>query len=220
MLKLIIFDWDGTIANSIPKILECKDLLASKFNLPIPDDTIAQKVIGMSFNDALITCFPTATHATLQAIGAEYHALMQLDAYQSELFPFALETLNQLKQQSLLLTITTSKGRPGLDAALHFHHLSALFDATCCGEEYADKPNPAMLNHLLKRFSLTAEECLVVGDTTIDVRFANNANIPCIAVAFGAHSREELQTASPLAIVDGWPELLIAIKTMLGAVSS
>lgn len=141
---------------------------------------------------------------------------MQQENWQAPLFADASEILRKLKLNNFKLAVATSKSRLELNSALAFNKLADIFDITCCGEEYCHKPHPAMLEHIRSQFSLLPNQCIMIGDTITDINFAKNANIETIAVSFGAHTAEYLQTASPLAIIDKWtqlPELIDVLCT-------
>jgi phosphoglycolate phosphatase len=207
MLKLIVFDWDGTLANSVGKIIECKKFLANKYNLPPPSEETVRSVLGLKFESAMAICFPTVSSSTLLELGKEFNTLMQQDTYQADLFPNVKEALATLKEQKFILAIATSKARCELDKALLYTGLTDSFDATCCSEEYEGKPLPAMLHHLMKQYKLQPDECLMIGDTTIDIIFAQNAGIKTICVTFGANTVTKLKAMKPLALIDDWLQL-------------
>ncbi len=206
MLKLLVFDWDGTLADSVGKILACKQWLASQYGLAPPSETTVRAVLGLDFGKAMSLCFPEASQDLLATLKQDFHSLMQQETYQASLFNHAKTVLEELRAQNFKLAIATSKSRKELDQALRMHQLIDTFDVTCCAEEYAAKPHPAMLEHLIKVFKLAPHECLMVGDTTFDIQFALNAQVKTVCVSFGAHSRSLLQTMEPLAIIDDWLE--------------
>lgn len=115
--------------------------------------------------------------------------------------------LNYLKQKKIKICVATSKDRNELNAALQYNGIETLFDETCCGKEYREKPNPAMLYHLLTQFKVGPDECLMIGDTVYDVLFAKNAGIKIVAVTFGAHTKASLKKMSPFAFIDHFYEL-------------
>lgn len=210
-MKLIVFDWDGTLADSVSKIVQCKQFLAQKNHLPLPTDDDIQQVVGMKFEEAMRICFPTAAPDLLLTLCAEFHVLMQKKQYQAELFSGAKEVLTNFKQEGYKLAIATSKNPVELCSALHFHKLDYVFDVICCGADYKNKPDPAMLNHMKVLFDFDESEVLMVGDTSIDIEFAKNAHVKVVAVIFGAHSRNKLELANPDFLLDdlkSLPELV------------
>ncbi|MDF2940563.1 MAG: hypothetical protein K0R66_1205 [Gammaproteobacteria bacterium] len=216
MLKLIVFDWDGTIVDSFSKIYACKLALAKKYDLPAPSETVAREVQGMGFDKATALCFPKADNDTLIELKNDFHSMMQLKEYQAELFDGIKEVLADLKAHNIKLAIATSKARVELDKSLEYLGLKDFFDITCCGEEYMNKPNPAMLNHIMQIFGVSSEESLMIGDTITDIEFAHNASMKIICPTFGAHTKETLQARKPFAFIDGWQDLYKTLKIANG----
>lgn len=207
MLKLIVFDWDGTLADSVQKILACKRFLAQKYELAAPSELTVRAVLGLKFEVAMAVCFPGARPHTLSQMGEEFHALMKQTDYQADVFPHTKEMLLQLRAQSYRLAIATSKARSELESALIHTGLANFFDATVCSEEYKAKPDPTMLHHLMDLFNVQPDECLMLGDTTTDIQFAHHAGIKIVCVSFGAHTQAALNSLKPWAIIDHWNQL-------------
>lgn len=210
--KLIVFDWDGTLADSVSKIIQCKKWLANKYKLIPPSNRIIKNVLGLPFEKALALCFPTATPAILRVLAQEFHILMQQDTYQADLFPHVKESLIMLKNNKVKLAIATSKARIEMDKAIAYNDLSGIFNIICCGHEYQSKPDPAMLHYIMKKFNVKANECLMIGDTTTDIIFSKNAGVNIICVTFGAHSTDKLKNMEPLAFMDNWAEFPQLLK--------
>lgn len=207
MLKLIVFDWDGTLADSVGKIIECKKFLAEKYSLPAPCEETIRGVLGTQFESALATCFPDASQDILNTMGNEFHELMQQDDYQAKLFPYSFGLLNEFKKSGIKLAIATSKDKNEMDRAIIHNNLLGIFNPICCGKQYQEKPNPAMLKYIMQKFGITPGECIMIGDTTTDIQFAANAGIKTICVTFGAHCAEKLRPLNPLALIDDWRQL-------------
>ena len=214
MLKLLVFDWDGTLANSLETIFICKTSLAKKYGLPLPTKELVKEALSKKFEEALKLCFPNTTQDILGKFGQEFHAVMQQPEYQAPLFPSVKLMLSNVKKQGLKLAIATSKHRQELDSALIHHDLSHMFDITCCGEEYKEKPDPLMLQHMMDKFNLQPVEALMIGDTTTDMLFATQAGIRTIGVTFGTHSPVKLMAFHPIALIDTWTQLPQVIKTL------
>jgi phosphoglycolate phosphatase len=212
--KLIVFDWDGTLADSVSKIIECKNFLAKKYALPVPKVETIKNVLGSNFEDALQKCFPTADLKTLKLLAEDFHILIQQDEYQAELFPQTKATLKKLKNKGFNLAIATSKAKKEFDKSIKHTHLHDFFNIVCCGDEYPGKPDPTMLYHIMEKCGVKSDQCVMVGDSIFDMQFAANANVKSIAVAFGACSAKRLESEKPLAIVDNWDQLLDAIDKL------
>lgn len=207
MLKLIVFDWDGTLADSVVKIWECKKFLARKYDLPEPAEETVRGVLGTKFEDAMAKCFPLAGQEVLHGLCEEFHVLMQQESYQATLFPDARKIIDYYKNQNMKLAIATSKDRKEIDRAILYNNLFGIFDFVCCGKEHQEKPHPAMLEYIMGKCGVEPDECLMIGDTTTDISFAMNASVKAVAVTFGAHSPIKLQSMNPLALIDDWMQL-------------
>lgn len=218
-LRLIVFDWDGTLADSVDSIIQCKQYLAQQYNLPEPSHLLIKEVLGTEFSQAMARCFPTVEKNLLDQLGQEFKQRMQ-EAPQARLFPGAMDVLNALKKKGIKLAVATSKSRMELTKALAYTQLENFFDDTCCAEEYQPKPDPAMLNHLLERYAVNAHECLMLGDTTSDIDFATQAQVPVICVTFGAHSQAHLRQKNPFAFIDQWDQLLSILENQINALPS
>lgn len=206
MIKLLVFDWDGTLADSVSKIIQCKRFLAKKYNLPVPSDETIKHVLGMKFENAISLCFPTANQDCLSKLGEDFHLLMQQNEYQADLFPQAKEILLFLKN-GFKLAIATSKNKKELTTALIHHEITDIFEVVCCGNEYQSKPHPAMLNYIMEQCGVCPDETLMIGDTTTDIAFSKNAGVKVVAVTYGAHHENKLKLASPDELISGLCEL-------------
>ncbi|HEU4372657.1 MAG TPA: HAD-IA family hydrolase, partial [Telluria sp.] len=94
--------------------------------------------------------------------------------------------------------VATGKSRVGLNRALNAVGLLSLFDATRCADETFSKPHPAMLQELTRELGQDLKRTAMVGDTTHDLLMANNAGAAAIAVEYGAHPVDQLQSCKPL----------------------
>ena len=90
--------------------------------------------------------------------------------------------------------------------------LADFFHSSRCADETASKPHPRMLQELLEEFSVTASQALMVGDTEFDMEMAHRANVPRVAVSYGAHPAERLTKYQPLLCLDQFEQ----IETLLG----
>ena len=123
------------------------------------------------------------------------------------LFANATNLLAQLKQHNKLLAVATGKGREGLNRVLNVSATSAFFNTTRCAGEMPSKPDPTMLNSILDELNIAPHQAVMIGDTSHDLKMAQNAGIDSIGVTFGVHDRDVLSLYKPKAIVDSLVEL-------------
>ena len=207
--KLIIFDWDGTLSDSVSRIARCIQLSASDHLLPAPSFDQAKDIIGLGLREAILQLFPHATDDLLSAFAATYSAhYRQQDSRPCEFFPQVLDTLTLLHQRNYLLAVATGKSRAGLDRVLTATNLTTMFHGSRCADETASKPQPLMLQELLAQFDLSPDQAVMIGDTEFDMEMTVNAAMPRLAVSYGAHSADRLVKYQPLACVDEFSEII------------
>ena len=204
--KLVIFDWDGTIMDSIGKIVNCIKCSAQSLNIAPPSDTAIKNIIGLSLEKAMEVLFPS--HPTKQtALINAYKAHYKVDSTATPVFDDVANVLNALKQNGAVLAIATGKGRDGLERLLDQSQLRHFFSATRTSDDAQSKPSPDMLYQLLAELGVSGNEALMIGDTQIDLKMAQAANIDSIGVTMGVHNAQQLSEFNPIATVDSYQQL-------------
>lgn len=199
--EAVIFDWDGTLMDSTAHIVGALQGACRDLGLRVPPADEAGWVIGLSLQAALYRLVPELGADRVEAFIARYrvhHGRMQ---HQVQLFAGQDRLLQDLHAAGVVLGVATGKSRPGLDASLDQLGLQALFQATRTADEARGKPDPDMLLQLLDELQLNPARVLMVGDTTHDVLMARAAGVDSLAVAYGAHRPDLLQSARPTALV-------------------
>jgi len=201
--ELIIFDWDGTLIDSIHWITDCLQKSARDCELPIPSNRLAKSVIGLSLDRAMGALFPDEDESCIEALMAAYHRYYDAKILgQDDLF-FGVEgLLEDLRVQGYKLAVATGKTRNGLDQALTSSGYVGWFNATRAANETASKPNPLMLLQLMEELGSIPTRTLMVGDSVHDLEMAQNARIDSIGVTSGANDREELLAFDPLLVLE------------------
>ncbi|WP_027149223.1 HAD family hydrolase [Methylobacter tundripaludum] len=210
---LIIFDWDGTLIDSIDWIVHCLQTAGKQCGRDIPEPQAAKDVIGLSITNACAKLFPGVDQETLTQLTDCYqqtYLSRQLD--RGDLFPGVYDMLVELKQAGYQLAVATGKTRAGLQEALQATDTEALFCITRCSDETASKPDPLMLHQIMQHTQAANERSLMVGDSTHDLQMAMNAQISSIAVSCGAHPEDILQRYNPLMCLQQPAELLNIIR--------
>lgn len=206
--KLIVFDWDGTLMDSVAKIANCLRAAAADCGLPDPGEAAARDIIGLGLREAFVALFPQADIGSLDALIARYrqHYLYD-DRTEMSLFDGVPAGLDGLRAQGFRLAIATGKARRGLDHVLRLTGTGDFFCATRCADEARSKPHPQMLQDLLRMTDTAPAEALMIGDTCYDMEMAHNAGVARLGVTYGVHPRPRLLPHAPLACVDDFGEL-------------
>ena len=193
---IVIFDWDGTLVDSIGLISRTLSSAAVTLGAELSVDD-ARQVIGLGLPQAAISLFPAAAPEFIEAFVVEYKRQFIQVALEPQPFAGAAVLLDQLRNQGIALSVATGKARVGLNRALDATQWHDYFFATRCADETRSKPHPMMVEEILSEFRGDAGPVFLVGDTTHDVYLAHNAGVNSIAVTTGAHLQAELEASRP-----------------------
>ncbi|MDR0190136.1 HAD-IA family hydrolase [Pseudomonas yamanorum] len=206
--KLLIFDWDGTLCNSIGRIVESMHAASTRAGYALCDDLAVKGIIGLGLPEAIRTLYPEIGDDELIAFRQHYaDHYMALDAQPSPLFEGVAQTLEAFRADGYHLAVATGKARRGLDRVLKAHGWENYFDATRAADETASKPHPLMLEQILAQCGVSPRQALMVGDASFDLMMARNAGMDSVAVSYGAQSAEALQAYEPRLTIDRFSEL-------------
>lgn len=208
---LIVFDWDGTLMDSTGHIVFCmREAIAQLNMLPLTDQQISH-IIGLGLPEAVKTLYPDSSIQDAQTLAATYRDIWLHHPFEAPLFDNALNILQKLADQNVLLGVATGKGRRGLDKVLNETGLADLFVATRCADECHSKPHPQMLSEIIDFCGVQPAETLMIGDTEFDLQMAKSAGTECVGIGHGAHGLPILEACEPQAIVTD----LFALETWL-----
>ncbi len=206
---LIVFDWDGTLINTIDWIVHCLQLAGEHYGFKKPEPQAAKDVIGLCIDNAVAALYPGADAVTQKDIVTLYSkTYFSKQLSQDDFFPGVHAMLLSLKDKGYRLAVATGKTRAGLVQALLATKTESVFDITRCADETASKPNPKMLHEIMAHTQTPTERTLMVGDSIHDLQMAQNAKIASVGVACGANSAESLARYNPLLCLQHPTELL------------
>ncbi len=196
---LIIFDWDGTLADSVDWIVASLQYAARQQNQPVPEPQAAKNIIGLSIEKATQTLFPDADQQTRHKLASDYSAhFFSRQPGPADLFPGVHGLLQSLKDNGYRLAVATGKKASGLQQIMTATGVDDLFCTTRSADQTASKPHPLMLEEIMTELNISKQRTLVVGDSIHDLQMALNAGVAAIGVTCGAHSASELQAFKPL----------------------
>ena len=206
---LLVFDWDGTLINSMDKIVSCMQLTIDELGFPDRSDQEIKSIIGLSLPVAAQVLFPDVTDQDVEALRLSYKKHFAVaEQTPCNLYEGVEEGLSVLREQGHQLAVATGKSRQGLDAVLKGLGWQDFFDATRCADEAKSKPDPLMLTQLQAEFSVSAADMMMVGDTDFDLKMADLAGVDKVAVTYGAHPVERLRRQRPDLLIDRFQQLL------------
>lgn len=198
---LVIFDWDGTLMDSVAKIVTSLQTTAKELSIEVPSEQAVRDIIGLSMQKVLPILFGNYPHQHAAILAGYKRHYLTLEAIPSPLFSGIETLLKQLSEAGVLLAIATGKGRGGLERVLAATGIGHYFCATRTADEAQSKPHPEMILSLLSELNIPAHRAVMIGDSVLDLTMANNAGVQSIGVSYGAHSEAQLQPKQPKAVV-------------------
>ncbi|WP_089605836.1 HAD-IA family hydrolase [Acinetobacter piscicola] len=199
-VELIVFDWDGTLFDSVGQIVTSLLFAAERYEQPLTSET-AKSIIGLGLPEVAQVLFPNVPELhtdILKCYGDHYVEHSKDDQW----FSGIADMLYGLKNQNVKLAVATGKSRRGLDRVLAQTNSRDLFEITRAASETKSKPDPLMLAEILDFTGVNAERAIMVGDTSYDLEMAQNIAMPRVGVSYGVHSVDVLQRFSPLTIAN------------------
>lgn len=205
-LRLVIFDVDGTLVDSLAHIRWAMSVAFETCDLPQPDAGAVRGIIGLSLPVAMDRLSPGLSDAGLKALVAAYGESFRSRAEarpETSFFPGALQTLTALSgEDETLLAIATGKSRRGMDRILTTHKLGPLFQSVQVADDHPSKPHPSMIETCLRDTGVEAHRAVIIGDTTYDLEMGRAAGVGTIGVAWGYHDTDVLRPLADHIIQD------------------
>lgn len=195
---LIVWDWDGTLADSTGMITQAILKAAEQVGLPAVSMQTARNIIGLGLREAIHALYGDLPADTAQQLATQYTANYYAGESEIPLYASAAETIVSLNRQGFKLAVATGKGRRGLNLAMEHCGLTKYFHATRTVDECFSKPHPQMLDDLMEDLVVMPERTLMIGDTSYDLQMAKNAGVNAIGVTYGAHTAEQWQHLNPI----------------------
>ncbi len=204
---LVVWDWDGTIIDSIGAVADAMQGAAADLGLPVPSQRDARWVIGLGLLEAIHHAVPSIRREQVPAFVERYRVHYLKHDAGLKLFDGIAELLRGLDAAGVPLAVATGKSRVGLNRALVQTGLGPRFVATRCADEGAPKPDPWMLRDLGDTLQVAPGRMVMIGDTTHDVGMAKAAGAASVAVLYGAHEPDALRASGADGIVGSVSEL-------------
>ncbi|MDN2480053.1 phosphoglycolate phosphatase [Vibrio agarivorans] len=216
-IKLIAFDLDGTLLDSVPDLAVAADQAVQALGYPsVTEEQVrdyvgngADILIGRSLSQSL-----TVSSELSPELRAEARELFD-DFYEktghklSHLYPQVKETLAVLHKAGFVLALVTNKPSKFVPDVLAKHEIDQYFTDVIGGDSFPEKkPNPMALNWLMEKHQVTPEQMLMVGDSKNDILAAQNAGCYSFGLTYGYNHGEPISKVNPHHVADTVAEIV------------
>jgi len=210
MLKAVIFDWDGTLADTKKAVVESFTRVLVEVGCVV-DDKFIERRIGIGTRKILEEVLKQSNIAFDDRMLKELiRKKVKIQTELSEvvyLFEGATELLDALYGR-VRMALATMSNRKVIDKLLSEKRLEKYFDVVVTADEVSKpKPDPEVFLVCATKLNLSPGDCITVEDSTFGVKAAKAARMKCIAVPSGAYTKEELQNEKPDLLVDSLVEI-------------
>ncbi len=201
--RLIVFDFDGTLADSFPLFLENVGKVIERFGLRAFDERALDQLRALSAREIMDRIGLPAWKVPLMV--REMRRLLAANAERTRLFPGVTEMLRRLEECGYVLAIVSSNAEPNIRKVLGPENAKRI-RVYACGASLFGKASK--FRRVLKQTGVRPAEALTIGDEIRDLEAANEAGIDFGAVSWGYTKAEALRERSP-AFVFGRPEEIV-----------
>ena len=214
-IELVIFDFDGTLADTHRTIIATVQQTLNELGLPIASEDAITATIGLPLRDCYRHYLSELDDAALDACEATHHRLFDINRKMIPPVPFphVVETIQRLRVEGIKTTIASSRTSFSLRDLMADMGLADDFDYVLGSEDVARaKPDPEPVLQTLRKMGIAASRTLVVGDMAVDILMGARAGCKTCGVMFGNGTKEELEEAGADYIIDSMKDLINIIN--------
>lgn len=213
MIKAILFDFDGTLADTNPLIIRTfKETFATLLTDRAISEAEILNCIGPTLEQTGAKYFPENPDgfvATYREFNSKYHDEM------IKVYPGIIEMVRVLKEKGLKLAIVSSKRRDFVIRGLQQTGLVQFFDYIVAADDVKKpKPDPEPIEKAMQHYGITTAECLMVGDNEHDIHGAKNAKVKSIAVGWAIKGVDYLKALNPDYLVMDTMEIVKIVEAI------
>ena len=196
-IRLVIFDFDGTLGDSQKLITDTMLATIERFNLPKRSREECARTIGLPLKECFSSIIPMSDEQA-EECAKVYSEIFNVKNIPGvvKAFPGVVETLEGLSSQGILMSIASSRSHRTLAKLMDELDLSKYITYLIAADDVVDKkPAAESVLKTLRHFNVEAHETLVVGDAEFDILMGRNAGTHTCGVTYGNGSKESLEAA-------------------------
>ena len=212
MKKLVIFDLDGTLLDTIADLAESANHALKQLGYPTRDVEKIRTFVGNGVNKLLFRALPDEEKSEENMMRMRTHFVPYYDAHNADLsapYPGIVALLEELQAKGLRMAVASNKYQEAtVKLVKHYFPMIDFVEVLGQREGINVKPEPTIVFDILKKAGVSKEETLYVGDSGVDMQTAINAGVDAIGVTWGFRPRTELEDFHPMGLIDQAEELL------------
>ena len=212
MKKLVIFDLDGTLLDTIADLAESANHALKQLGYPTRDVEKIRTFVGNGVNKLLFRALPDEKKTEENMMRMRTHFVPYYDAHNADLsapYPGIVALLEELQAKGLRMAVASNKYQEAtVKLVKHYFPMIDFVEVLGQREGINVKPDPTIVFDILKKAGVSKEETLYVGDSGVDMQTAINAGVDAVGVTWGFRSRTELESFHPMGLIDKAEELL------------
>ena len=212
MKKLVIFDLDGTLLDTIADLAESANHTLKQLGYPTRDVETIRTFVGNGVNKLLFRALPDEEKTEENMMRMRTHFVPYYDAHNADLsapYPGIVALLEELQAKGLRMAAASNKYQEAtVKLVKHYFPMIDFVEVLGQREGINVKPDPTIVFDILQKAGVSKEETLYVGDSGVDMQTAINAGVDAIGVTWGFRPRTELEDFQPMGLIDQAEELL------------
>lgn len=209
-IRLVILDFDGTLADTQPLILRSLQGTIAELGLPSRTDAECASIIGLPLKECFVKLLGADDHLAERCCEV-YRRLFDEYNYPGTvtLFPHVEKTLHELYRRGIQLAICSSRARATLDSFVRTFGFDKMVQAVVSSDDVAQgKPAPDPALKVLELTGCRAQEALMVGDASYDILMGRAAGCRTCGVTYGNQLREQLREVGADWLIDDFAKIL------------
>ena len=211
MRRLIIFDFDGTLADTREIIVRTNQEAQRRMGYPVTDEAGILATVGLPLQECILMMYPELPHEDLPLWVKTYREVFNSlkNKIVPQLFPKVKETLEVLAADGYKFTVASSRGTESLTDFLREMGIAPLISYVLGADDVKlAKPNPEPVLKTLDAMCVDAGDALVVGDMPVDIQMGLRAGTLTCGVSYGNSNREALIAAGADYVISSFDELV------------
>ena len=212
MKKLVIFDLDGTLLDTIADLAGATNYALTQLGYPTHDTDTIRTFVGNGINKLLERALPANEQTEENVMRMRSYFVPYYDAHNADLsspYPGIEVLLQSLQEKGIEIAVASNKYQEATTKLVK-HYFPTVQFAEVLGqrENIPVKPHPTIVFDILNKTGIDKKDVLYVGDSGVDMQTAQNAEVDAIGVTWGFRPRTELENFRPMGLIDKAEELL------------